>query len=70
LLENKGYITNDCIVIADNVVYPGAPGFLEYVSSSNNFYNTKLISVPFERIGFETKWQQVDDAMSISKRNL
>jgi hypothetical protein len=102
LLEEKRLITQNCEVVADNVVFPGAPGYLEYVggipsksssaggvggdgkptgssvvkgnggsgsgSGSGGLYSTRLVSVPFERVGFETKWTQVDDAMSISKR--
>ena len=80
LLEENGLITEDCVVIADNVVFPGAPGYLEYVgdgrysqngdsvSVSVGGYRTRLASAPFERIGFETKWKEVDDAMSISQR--
>ena len=29
-------------------------------------YSTRLVSVPFERIGYETQWKQVEDAMSIT----
>lgn len=25
-----------------------------------------MVSVPFERIGYETQWKQVEDAMSIT----
>ena len=32
-LESKGMLASDCIIVADNVVFPGAPGYLEYVSS-------------------------------------
>ena len=36
--------------------------------NSNVKYRTKLISTPFERIGFETQWKEVPDAMSVSER--
>ena len=29
-------------------------------------YSTRLVSTPFERIGYETGWKKVDDAMSIT----
>lgn len=64
-------------LIADNVVFPGAPGFLEYLRESNNKnesgdeskrrkWKTKVEPIPFERIGFETKYKEVSDGMSIS----
>ena len=103
LLEKKGLLSPNCVVVADNIVFPGAPGYLEHVGVSANInvgggggredlpqsqstilsqdyistiidinekkykYNTVLIHTPFERIGFETKWKEVDDAMSVSK---
>ena len=86
LLESRGWLTPSCTIVADNVVFPGAPGYLEYVMgpttttpsseggnvnvnvNSNDKYRTKLISTPFERIGFETQWKEVPDAMSVSER--
>ena len=69
ILENLNLLAPMCTIVADNVVFPGAPAFLDYVQtnqSKSRQYNTKLISVPFERIGFETNWKQVDDAMSVT----
>eukprot|EP01041_Mallomonas_annulata_P009361 gene9361-19414_t len=72
MLETNNMIAKNCIIVADNVVFPGAPGYLEYVGDGNTNpgtsgkYKTKLIASPFERVGFETKWQEVDDAMSLS----
>ena len=31
-LERKGMLAPNCLIVADNVVFPGAPGYLEYVS--------------------------------------
>ena len=31
-LESKGMLAANCLIVADNVVFPGAPGYLEYVS--------------------------------------
>ena len=30
--ERKGMLASNCLIVADNVVFPGAPGYLEYVS--------------------------------------
>ena len=152
-LESKGMLSENCVIVADNVIFPGAPGYLEYVSGkgtakkdfktlmqekeelksgrkkvdffatlgndSKRFviclhllisiilqsvniavtyltlyimnllifllflsvcpssffkqfffligrYSTRMVSVPFERIGYETQWKQVEDAMSIT----
>mmetsp|Transcript_6872 Transcript_6872/g.9488 ORF Transcript_6872/g.9488 Transcript_6872/m.9488 type:complete len:242 (-) Transcript_6872:13-738(-) len=84
-------------VVADNVVFPGAPGYLEAVGLNSSHddssiarsdsyipieeipsflkgtkemgWVTRLIRCPFERQGFETKFQVVDDAMSLSVRS-
>jgi len=73
LLEKYNLLSDKCIIVADNVLFPGAPGYLEYVGGKENInirnsngYMTRLEKAPFERIGFETNWKEVDDAMSIS----
>ena len=59
-----------CILIADNVIYPGAPDFLRYVDTNlSSRWKTDLKRMPFERKGYETKFKEVDDAMSISVRH-
>ena len=55
------------IVVADNVIYPGAPGFLEFVETKYGVDNTVIKYFPFERIGFETNFKQVKDGMSVTK---
>jgi catechol O-methyltransferase len=87
LLEQQDLLADQCIIVADNVVFPGAPGYLEYVNCSSSTststfqpkstthrpsastyqYSTKLVSVPFERVGFETQFKEVNDAMSITE---
>ncbi|KAG8597331.1 hypothetical protein GDO81_002253 [Engystomops pustulosus] len=37
LLEEYGLLRKGSVLIADNVVYPGAPGFLEYVRTSGRY---------------------------------
>ena len=67
LLEARGLLAPRCTVVADNVIFPGTPDYLSYVSSGGG-WNTVIESAPFERIGFETKYQVVDDGMSISTK--
>jgi catechol O-methyltransferase/protein arginine N-methyltransferase 5 len=55
-------------VVADNVVYPGAPGFLEHLVPSNG-YDTQLLEAAFE---YEERWRPDwdgphRDALSLSK---
>ena len=33
-LETNGMLAPNCIIVADNVVFPGAPGYLEYVTDT------------------------------------
>jgi catechol O-methyltransferase len=35
-LEDSGMLASNCMIVADNVVFPGAPGYLEYVSGENS----------------------------------
>jgi len=67
ILEERGWLAPTCTVVADNVVFPGAPGYLEHVTRENG-YDTRVVSAPFERVGFETQWKEVDDGMSVSIR--
>ena len=39
-MEDAGLIAAGTVVVADNVVYPGAPGFLEYVDTARGAYKT------------------------------
>ncbi|KAJ8599754.1 hypothetical protein CTAYLR_003393 [Chrysophaeum taylorii] len=65
-LEAANLVRNGTVVLADNVRYPGAPGFLDYVVPPR--YDTQLVDAPYEAVGWETNWKVVDDAMSISTR--
>ena len=42
-------------MIADNVVYPGAPGYLEYVDTAAKRYETRLIDAMFE---YDQVWKK------------
>ena len=79
LLESRGWLSDTCTVVADNVKFPGAPDYLTYVNApgfpklengSSSRWITTLHPFLFERIGFETHYKAIDDAMSISIKNL
>jgi catechol O-methyltransferase len=40
LLEGYGVIKKGTIVIGDNIIYPGAPQYLEHLKSKKNYDNT------------------------------
>lgn len=40
LLEELGLITSGTMIVADNVIIPGAPGYLEYVRNNPNYKTT------------------------------
>ncbi|WIA12727.1 hypothetical protein OEZ85_006365 [Tetradesmus obliquus] len=66
-LEQLGLVGPGSTVLADNVVYPGAPGFLEYLDSSGR-YKTQLLRAKYE---YEQAWNpnwepNKEDAMSVS----
>jgi len=66
-MESLGMLHKGTVVVADNVVYPGAPGYLEYVDSKLGRYQTELIAAKFE---YDQKWKEdwtpKMDALSVS----
>lgn len=69
LFENAGLIKANTVVVADNVVYPGAPDFLEYVATSAGRYETTLLDAQFEYDQVWNKdWVPQRDALSFSTR--
>ena len=74
LLETNGLLSPlRCRIIADNVIFPGAPDYLNYMNAnidSNTITDSKWRTIikplPFERIGFETEFKEKGDGMSIS----
>ena len=40
LLEENNLIQPGTMIVADNVIYPGAPDYLEYVRNNPNYKNT------------------------------
>ena len=54
-MEELGMLRDGTAVVADNVVYPGAPGFLEYVDTAVGRYDTRLIDAMFE---YDQVWKK------------
>ena len=72
-LEKRNLLTKRCTLVADNVIFPGAPDYLEYVGinstlTSPPLWKTELQELMFERRGFETGFKETKDAMAISRR--
>jgi len=67
-LETERLVRQGTVVLADNVVFPGAPGYLDHVGEPA--YSTTLFPAPYESRGWETNWEPRDDAMSLSTRLL
>ncbi|KAJ3217973.1 hypothetical protein HK099_005283 [Clydaea vesicula] len=61
LIEKEGLLHDDSVVVADNVIYPGAPEYLEYVRGNPNFYHNETITSCLEY----TKGKVVD-ALQVS----
>lgn len=69
LYERAGVVTRGSVVVADNVIYPGAPGYLEYVDSAAKRYDTRLIEAMFEYDQvWKPDWVPQKDALSVSVR--
>jgi len=59
-LERLGLLRVGSVVLADNVICPGAPDYLEYLDRRRDKFSTELIPVPFEYR------PETPDAMSVS----
>ena len=70
ILEEKGLLdASSCTLVADNVIFPGAPDYLEYLGGAAAVsWDTRIEKLPFERIGFETQFKERQDGMSVSLR--
>ena len=67
LYEDAGVVVRGTTVVADNVIYPGAPGWLEYVDSAAGRYDTRLIEAMFEYDQvWNENWESQKDALSVS----
>ncbi|UJR27143.1 hypothetical protein I4U23_008442 [Adineta vaga] len=61
LLEEHGLIKSGTMIVADNVIYPGAPDYLEYVRNNSNYTTT------FHESSLEYK-DDIPDGIEISIR--
>ena len=67
LMEQAGLVGAGTVVVADNVVYPGAPDFLDYVDTARGAYVTELLDAAFEYDQVWKKdWVPQKDALSFS----
>jgi len=75
LLEQQDLLAQECVVVADNVIFPGAPDFMGYITAGGGGpaeakgsyrWSTTVEKAPFERVGFETNFEPKEDGMSIS----
>ena len=65
--EDAGIVGKGTVVVADNVLYPGAPDFLSYVDTAAGRYDTKLYDAAFEYDQVWKKdWTPQADALSYS----
>lgn len=64
-MEKLKVVRKGTVIAADNVVYPGAPGYLEYVGGPG--YKTNMVKAKFE---YDQNWRQgwtpKEDALSFS----
>jgi predicted O-methyltransferase YrrM len=68
-LEALGVLRTGSLLVADNVVYPGAPGFLPLVQGNAAKYETRLLAAEFE---YRAAWREglaegKRDAMSVTR---
>lgn len=66
-MEKLGLVVKGTLVVADNVIYPGTPEYLEYVGSKA--WDTKLIDAKFEYdLWWKEGWSPKADALSFSRK--
>ena len=61
IAEQAGLVGPGTTVVADNIIYPGAPDYMDYVRSRPDIYDTELITSELEYT------PDVEDAVAISK---
>lgn len=47
-MERLNFMHRGTIIVADNVICPGAPEYLAYLDTHSDRYKTEIIDVPFE----------------------
>ncbi len=62
LLEQLGLISSGTMIVADNVIYPGAPDYMHYIHNNPN-YRTKTYE---SMIGYSN---DIRDAVEVTVRN-
>mmetsp|Transcript_86958 Transcript_86958/g.140994 ORF Transcript_86958/g.140994 Transcript_86958/m.140994 type:complete len:184 (-) Transcript_86958:306-857(-) len=66
-MEKLGLIVKGTLVVADNVIYPGTPEYLEYVGTKS--WDTKLVAAKFEYdLWWKEGWSPKADALSFSRK--
>jgi catechol O-methyltransferase len=66
-MEKLGFVGKGTLVVADNVIYPGTPEYLEYVRTSS--WETKLVDAKFEYdLWWKEGWSPKADALSFSRK--
>ncbi len=58
LLEGSGLMKNGTVIVADNILYPGAPAYVEYIRNST-LYRTKFYKMKLE-------YSDIDDGVEVS----
>lgn len=67
-MEDNGLVVPGTVVVADNVVYPGAPDFMQHVREEGQ-YRTQLYEARYEYDQpWNPDWEPKMDAMSVSVR--
>lgn len=66
LLEERGLVGRGTVLAADNVVFPGAPDYVARVTGDSARYDTQIVPAPFERVAFETGFEEVADGMAFT----
>jgi len=60
IAESTGLLSKGSVIVADNIIVPGAPGYLEYVQHTPR-YETSIIKSSIEY------FDDIEDALAVSK---
>ena len=56
-LEERDLLRPDCVVVADNVIFPGAPDFLSYVGIDEDYLRSLDFDLKLPASAFNSSWQ-------------